>query len=63
MWRPELDIVRSSGLDDPGGGPFEGAEDQVIVTLRVPAAFRPAPRPEPAGETPLPPEDPVAPPG
>ncbi len=63
MWHPELDIVRSSGLDDPGGGPFEGAEDQVIVTLRVPAAFRPAPRPEPAGETPLPPEDPVAPPG
>jgi uncharacterized membrane protein len=61
MWHPELDIVRSSGLDDPGGGPFEGAEDQVIVTFRVPAAFRPAPRPEPAGETPLPPEDPVAP--
>ena len=63
MWHPEQDIVRSSGLDDPGGGPFEGAADQVIVTLRVPAAFRPAPRPQPADETPLPPEDPVPPAG
>jgi uncharacterized membrane protein len=27
MWRPELDIVRSGGLDDPAGGIFEGAPD------------------------------------
>jgi uncharacterized membrane protein len=25
MWRPELDVVRSDGLDDPGGGPYDGA--------------------------------------
>ncbi len=24
MWRPELDVVRASGLDDPAGGPFDG---------------------------------------
>jgi uncharacterized membrane protein len=27
MWRPELDIVRSGGLDDPAGGIFDGAPD------------------------------------
>ncbi|MCW2496681.1 glycosyltransferase 87 family protein [Jatrophihabitans sp.] len=27
MWRPELDVVRADGSDDPGGGPFDGAED------------------------------------
>jgi uncharacterized membrane protein len=27
MWHPEQDIVRTSGLDDPGGGVFEGLPD------------------------------------
>jgi uncharacterized membrane protein len=27
MWRPELDVVRSDGSDDPGGGEFDGAQD------------------------------------
>jgi len=27
MWHPELDIVRSDGLDDPAGGIFDGAAD------------------------------------
>jgi uncharacterized membrane protein len=27
MWHPELDIVRSGGLDDPAGGIFDGAPD------------------------------------
>ncbi|MFN2517501.1 MAG: glycosyltransferase family 87 protein [Jatrophihabitantaceae bacterium] len=25
MWRPELDVVRTGGVDDPGGGYFDGA--------------------------------------
>lgn len=27
MWHPELDVVRVGGLDDPGGGYFDGAPD------------------------------------
>ncbi|HEY3630974.1 MAG TPA: hypothetical protein VGL21_08740, partial [Jatrophihabitantaceae bacterium] len=27
MWHPEVDVVRASGLDDPGGGPFDDAPD------------------------------------
>jgi len=27
MWHPEADVVRASGLDDPGGGPFDDAPD------------------------------------
>jgi uncharacterized membrane protein len=27
MWRPDLDVVRADGSDDPGGGPFDGATD------------------------------------
>jgi uncharacterized membrane protein len=27
MWHPEADVVRASGLDDPGGGPYDGAPD------------------------------------
>jgi uncharacterized membrane protein len=38
MWRPELDVVRSGGLDDPGGGPYDGAADGPLMTrLRSPA--------------------------
>ncbi|MDT4977766.1 MAG: hypothetical protein QOG98_3524 [Pseudonocardiales bacterium] len=28
MWHPELDVVRAGGLDDPGGGYFDGAPDR-----------------------------------
>ncbi|MBN9619282.1 MAG: DUF2029 domain-containing protein [Actinobacteria bacterium] len=28
MWRPELDVVRADGVDDPGGGVFDGAPDR-----------------------------------
>jgi uncharacterized membrane protein len=31
MWRPELDVVRSGGADDPGGGYFDGAPDHYAV--------------------------------
>jgi uncharacterized membrane protein len=27
MWHPEADVVRASGLDDPGGGVYDGAPD------------------------------------
>ncbi|WP_375478063.1 glycosyltransferase family 87 protein [uncultured Jatrophihabitans sp.] len=27
MWHPELDVVRLDGVDDPGGGVFDGAPD------------------------------------
>jgi uncharacterized membrane protein len=27
MWHPELDVVRTGGIDDPGGGCFDGAPD------------------------------------
>ena len=27
MWHPELDVVRADGVDDPGGGYFDGAAD------------------------------------
>lgn len=27
MWHPEADVVRASGLDDPGGGPYDRAPD------------------------------------
>ena len=27
MWHPELDVVRSGGMDDPGGGFYDGALD------------------------------------
>jgi uncharacterized membrane protein len=36
MWRPELDVVRSAGADDPGGGYFDGAPDY-YAARRTPA--------------------------
>jgi uncharacterized membrane protein len=30
MWRPDLDVVRADGIDDPAGGFFDGAEDYPI---------------------------------
>jgi uncharacterized membrane protein len=40
IWYPELDIVRSSPLEDPAGGPFDGADDHPIALKpeNVPAA-------------------------
>ena len=35
MWHPELDVVRSDGSDDPGGGVFDEAEDRLAATSRV----------------------------
>jgi uncharacterized membrane protein len=34
IWYPELDLVRTDPLDDPAGGPFDGAPDHPI-SLRV----------------------------
>jgi uncharacterized membrane protein len=59
MWHPELDVVRSGGLDDPGGGPFNAVDDQLVVALRVPARFRSAP----TEETLVAQDDPSEPPG
>ena len=33
MWHPEEDIVRMSGLDDPGGGVFDGLPDDPRFVL------------------------------
>jgi uncharacterized membrane protein len=35
VWFPDLDVVRSDGLDDPGGGPFDGAPDVVVIAART----------------------------
>jgi uncharacterized membrane protein len=35
MWRPELDVVRADGSDDPGGGEFDGAHDYLDRVSRV----------------------------
>jgi uncharacterized membrane protein len=32
MWHPALDVVRSQGEDDPGGGCFDGARDYLTRT-------------------------------
>ena len=43
MWRPELDVVRADGSDDPGGGEFDRAPDFLARTVRV--GFLPARNP------------------
>ncbi len=40
MWRPELDVVRADGADDPAGGFFDAAPDRFV--LSVPRLSRPA---------------------
>jgi uncharacterized membrane protein len=46
MWKPELDVVRASGLDDPAGGPYDGAPD--LFSLADVFAPNPTPaEPEP----------------
>jgi uncharacterized membrane protein len=42
--RPERDVVRSAGVDDPGGGVLSGAADKVVL----PRLLRPAAGPQPA---------------
>jgi uncharacterized membrane protein len=37
MLRPERDIVRRSGADDPAGGVLNGAADWLVVSLRRPS--------------------------
>jgi uncharacterized membrane protein len=39
MWRPDLDVVRFGGVDDPVGGFFDGAPDRFV--LRAPRLPRP----------------------
>jgi uncharacterized membrane protein len=34
MWHPEADVVRSGGLDDPGGGCFDGVPDAAYMRRR-----------------------------
>jgi uncharacterized membrane protein len=36
MWRPDLDVVRSGGVDDPAGGFFDGAQDYPVRRERDP---------------------------
>ncbi|HJQ41456.1 MAG TPA: glycosyltransferase 87 family protein [Jatrophihabitantaceae bacterium] len=38
MWRPDLDVVRADGTDDPGGGVFDGATDYPFQRPIGPAA-------------------------
>ena len=42
--RPERDVVRSAGVDDPGGGVLSGAADKVVL----PRLLRPSAGPQPA---------------
>ena len=35
MWRPEQDVVRAGGADDPGGGIFDGARDHFARARRT----------------------------
>jgi uncharacterized membrane protein len=45
LWRPEHDIVRADGTDDPAGGEFDGAPDYRFGPI---FAARPAPVSDPA---------------
>jgi hypothetical protein len=40
VWRPDLDVVRADGVDDPAGGPLSGASDRF-----GPPGLRPLPVP------------------
>ena len=35
MWRPDLDVVRADGSDDPGGGVFDEAHDRFAAPGRL----------------------------
>jgi uncharacterized membrane protein len=34
--RPDTDVVRANGIDDPAGGVLDGAEDQLVLRLARP---------------------------
>ena len=38
--RPEADVVRAGGEDDPAGGVLDGAPDRFVLRLRPRPAFR-----------------------
>jgi hypothetical protein len=40
MWHPELDVVRTDGSDDPGGGCFDHAPDFYAADRRPIRALR-----------------------
>ncbi len=42
VWRPDGDVVRTSwpAVDDPAGGPLDGADDRVVLRRRHPAGIR-----------------------
>lgn len=44
IWKPERDVVRADGSDDPGGGVLDGAAD--VLTLQGTSLARPAPVPQ-----------------
>jgi uncharacterized membrane protein len=47
MWHPEKDVVRTGGVDDPGGGEFDGAVDHFSRRR----GLEPWDEPEPANAT------------
>jgi len=51
MWCPWLDVVRADGVDDPGGGPFDGLPDP--WELEVDAEPEPGELVEPLGQVQL----------
>jgi hypothetical protein len=38
IWDPSYDVIRRNRIDDPHGGPFDGAPDWLRIDLRRPAA-------------------------
>jgi hypothetical protein len=42
VWRPDGDVVRASwpAVDDPAGGPLDGAPDRVVLRRWRPAGIR-----------------------
>ena len=48
--RPELDVVRRDGVDDPAGGVLDGAPDRIVAAGGAPPPPPPEPR-APAGAT------------
>jgi len=46
MLRPEADVVRAGGVDDPAGGVLDGTADRFVLRLRPRPAFR-----RPVGDT------------
>ena len=40
VWDPAYDVIRRHGMDDPQGGPFDGAPDWLRVDLRAALGLR-----------------------